>query len=448
MNDSEPILSVGLLTADSAVVTTHGPKGDMTYTLSSMPDNHIAVNGDIIAPGHRGITLTRPGETFTVSDVVIGIGFHWQQNIDLTFEGICRVITDGNQIIIVNDIGIERYLESVISSEMSPDAAPALLEAHAVISRSWVMAQLISHRQPGQATDTDGKTPDITDNAPAESSDCSGHLCVIKWYDHDDHTLFDVCADDHCQRYQGITRVTNPGARDAVAATKGLVITDSTGNLCDARFSKCCGGITEQFSACWDDTDYDYLKPIADTSDTVMIPDLTTEKGANQWIKSRPDAWCANPSDEILAQVLNHFDLDTTDFYRWTVTYRADELGRLITRRSGLDLGDIVDIIPLRRGASGRIILLKIVGSKQTVTVGKELEIRRWLSESHLYSSAFTVDKKIGDNNIATFTLTGAGWGHGVGLCQIGAAVMAASGISYDRILSHYYPGAKLTRAY
>lgn len=316
---------------------------------------------------------------------------------------------------------MEDYLESVISSEMSATSNLPLLMAHAVISRSWLMSQKENKAKP---------------NTQERHGDA-----FIRWYDHTDHTFFDVCADDHCQRYQGITMETSPNVAEAIRRTRGELLTYN-GEICDARFSKCCGGAMEEFQYCWDDTPKPYLKGIGDTP-SEKIPDLTIEENARQWIMSEPESFCNTKDKRILSQVLNDYDQETTDFYRWHVSYTQEQLTELVNRKLGMDLGTITDLVPLKRGKSGRIYELKIVGSKKTIVIGKELEIRRALSESHLYSSAFVVDKH--DN---VFDIHGAGWGHGVGLCQIGAAVMGDKGYSYDEILKHYYPEAQIEKAW
>lgn len=467
---STPILAVGLLTAPEVNISFHDGfpvTGTRKFTSADVADGPLT-----FAP-------IAPGATFTVHDAVIGIGFHWQQNLDLTFGGSCRIIADGDNVTVINDIDIESYLKSVISSEMSATASPALLRAHAIISRSWVLAQILSKGSPDS---TDVREGDIyaSGNGIPGKNESSGRWSddsddtrsedeteIIKWYDHDDHTLYDVCADDHCQRYQGVTRITTPEAEAAVEATRGMVLTDREGNLCDARFSKCCGGAMEKFSSCWDDRDFHYLAPRRDADEEDNLPDLSNHDEAHRWIMSRPEAWCDCTSSDILGQVLNNFDLITKDFYRWKVIYTASELSELVSRRSGIDFGLITSLEPIERGASGRITRLRITGSRRSAIIGKELEIRRILSESHLYSSAFTIETSLnGQDNSRTksirketgasgsqdretvFTLHGAGWGHGVGLCQIGAAVMATRGYTHDAILAHYYPGSSLTPAW
>lgn len=353
--------------------------------------------------------------SFILYGVTIGVDFHWERKVTQKFAGTLKFIVDGGKVTAVNIVGVEDYLLSVISSEMEASAGLEFLKAHAVISRSWVMAQ-VEHRQSHVSRTPE---PSCPVSGPVE-----GAGEYIKWFDHDDHTLFDVCADDHCQRYQGLTMAVGDTVRKAVDQTWGLVLT-SEGKICDARFSKCCGGRMELFSTCWEDKDYPYLQPLPDTADCV-------EGG---------DVFCDTKDEKILSQVLNDYDLETRDFYRWRTEYSRTEVSDLVRRRSGMDFGTIRDLVPVERGPSGRLKRLKVVGDKKTMIIGKELIIRRWLSDSHLKSSAFEVHWD-GDH----LTLDGSGWGHGVGLCQIGAAVMAAKGYSFDRILLHYYPGSTLER--
>ena len=421
----------------------------------------------------------------------------------------------------INSVLTEDYLLSVISSEMNGDAPEEFLKVHAVISRSWLLARPTlggadnAHGSEGSCHSAAGNG----DNPDSTKSSGNGHSRqgisaagsfendrIIRWYDREDHSLFDVCADDHCQRYQGLLRAGNANIRRAIEATRGLVLTNGPdGAICDTRFSKCCGGVSERFSACWADEDYAYLQPVRDyaadggTPDAVgIIPDLSDEQNAREWILSSPEAFCNTSDPALLSTVLNSYDQETADFYRWRVEYSQEELSDLLRRRSGIDFGSVLELRPLRRGASGRIIELLIRGTLRTVTVGKELEIRRWLSESHLYSSAFVVDTVYAepasdgqdirpdinapamlsaghdsqclqpepglpaanppspghnsDQHCASvptgFILHGAGWGHGVGLCQIGAAAMSARGCTFDRILAHYFRGSCLTRLY
>lgn len=353
--------------------------------------------------------------SFILYGVTIGVDFHWERKVTQKFAGTLKFIVDGGKVTAVNIVGVEDYLLSVISSEMKASAGLEFLKAHAVISRSWVMAQ-VEHRQ-SHVSRTPGPSCPVSE--PVEGAEE-----YIKWFDHDDHTLFDVCADDHCQRYQGLTMAVGDTVRKAVDQTWGLVLT-SEGKICDARFSKCCGGRMELFSTCWEDKDYPYLQPLPDTADCV----------------EGDDVFCDTKDEKILSQVLNDYDLETRDFYRWRTEYSRTEVSDLVRRRSGMDFGTIRDLVPVERGPSGRLKRLKVVGDKKTMIIGKELIIRRWLSDSHLKSSAFEVHWD-GDH----LTLDGSGWGHGVGLCQIGAAVMAAKGYSFDRILLHYYPGSTLER--
>jgi len=394
---------------------------------------------------------------FTLFDVKIGINFHWEQFENQHFEGDLKIVSDGEKLVAINIIDIEKYLCSVISSEMSAMSFPELLKAHAVISRSWLLANI------EQRTKSQEPKREETENSSffILHSSFTKHSSFIKWYERDAHTLFDVCADDHCQRYQGIGKGLISAVRNAVDATKGEVLMFDD-EICDARYSKCCGGKTELFSSCWADMDFDYLTAKIDDLDQYLTAkdakktqnfniapfaqnfavkkDLTDEKNAEKFILSSPKCFCNTKNKEIINQVFKDFDKKTNDFFRWKVSYSNAEISDILREKSGIDFGEIIDLIPLKRGQSGRITLLKIIGTKQTLSVGKELEIRRWLSKSHLYSSAFIVEKtKNGD-----FTLHGAGWGHGVGLCQIGAAVMSAQGYGYKEILAHYFNGTKI----
>lgn len=365
---------------------------------------------------------------FVLCDVVIGINFHWQRTENQTFKGELHFIVEDGSVRAVNRIDVEDYLVSVISSEMSSTSSLELLKAHAIVSRSWLYAQL--ERQEKVSI---GKLGWENDDE------------VVRWYAREDHLLFDFCADDHCQRYQGITRSANPNVIKAVAETSGVVLKHD-GEVCDARFSKCCGGVTELFSTCWENVDFPYLAAVKDVEDKSTLPDLTTETGVKEWIESGPKAFCATDNVIALSQVLNGYDRETNDFYRWQVKYSQEELSDLVCSRSGIDFGKVEELQPLERGTSGRIIKLRIVGSKKSMVVGKELEIRRWLSATHLYSSAFVIDKICDAENKISFLIKGAGWGHGVGLCQIGAAMMGEKGYTYEQILSHYYPSSYLEK--
>lgn len=367
--------------------------------------------------------------SFVLHGVTIGVGFHWERQENQTFAGALKIIVEKNRLVAINVIGIEDYLLSVISSEMSATASEEFLKAHAVISRSWVLAQIQSFRGAAEKTVPVGiyNVPSLVSHLDSvltkeEAAADAGVVEYVKWYDKEDHKLFDVCADDHCQRYQGLTRAVGKRVRKVIDSTWGQAL-HYDGQLCDARFSKCCGGRMEKFSSCWEDKDYAYLQPLADAPDH----------------DPSSHCFCDTQDKEILGQVLNNYDQETGDFYRWTQEYDRAELSELIERRSGVALGQVQSIEPLERGESGRIIRLKIIGSERTLIVGKELEIRRILSESHLKSSAFEVSYPDG-----RIRLEGRGWGHGVGLCQIGAAVMATQGYTYRQILQHYYPGTTL----
>lgn len=366
---------------------------------------------------------------FELEDVVIGINFHWERKENQRFKGGLTFMIEHGKVVAINEIPTEAYIFSVISSEMSATASLELLKAHAVISRSWLLKPIIHNEHNANAV-LEHRTEDE----------------LIKWYERDSHELYNVCADDHCQRYQGITRARTENVRLAIEATRGLVLM-SHGEICDARFSKSCGGVSEVFESCWANKHYSYLERVVDSQQTIdnrqQSMDLTIEANAEDWIRGEYDSFCNTHDKEILSQVLNNYDQETTDFYRWTVEYTTEQLSELVARRSGIDFGTITALEPVERGTSGRLTRLRIVGTKRTMIVGKELEIRRWLSESHLYSSAFVVDKID-----AGFRLIGAGWGHGVGLCQIGAAVMGAKGYKYDEILYHYFVDSQLSVLY
>lgn len=373
--------------------------------------------------------------SFELKDVTIGINFHWERKENQLFKGSLKFIVEGEKITAINLLGVEEYLTSVISSEMSATASLELLKAHAVISRSWLLAQI-------------DKNIEITNSSEKYSTMTESEGELIRWYDREDHTRFDICADDHCQRYQGITRASTPIVKDAIGQTRGELLM-SEGKICDARYSKSCGGVFEEFQYCWEDKKYPYLVKQRDSKSDTIIPDLTVEKNAVEWIKESPESFCNTTDKKVLSQVLNNYDQETVNFYRWSVKYSQKELSQLILKRSGTDYGDILDLVPIERGTSGRLVKLKIVGTKRTRIIGKELEIRRTLSESHLYSSAFFVEKEMGSEQAPlTFTLKGAGWGHGVGLCQIGAAVMGEKGYNYKEILLHYFIGATINKMY
>ena len=402
-------VKVGILKAQEIRVVFHS-----AYLLDGKP----LVGEHCFTPTaeERLFVPAEKGASFTLKEVVIGIGFHWERKEDQTFCGALLLKMEEGQVRAINVVPVETYLTSVISSEMSANASLELLKAHAVISRSWLMRILNDNVNDNGNDNVDDNDKLSTVNCQLSTINCqlsTDH--ILRWYDNEAHVGFDVCADDHCQRYQGITRQSNPQVVEAIEATRGLVLTYE-GKICDARFSKCCGGMTEVFESCWENIRHPYLV-------------------------AKPDPYCNTKDKRILSQVLNNYDQETVDFYRWTVSYTTDGLSELVSRKSGIDFGRILDLVPQERGASGRIITLKIVGEKRTLTVGKELEIRKWLSESHLYSSAFEVEKTADG-----FILHGKGWGHGVGLCQIGAAVMGDQGIPYDEILSFYYPHAELTK--
>lgn len=431
--DSQPTIQVGILKQTEIKFVLRGEFVVNGGTEIVSGEGSVALSdGQILYNGLRYDSLLFSSadeeSSFDLVDVVIGIHFHWERKETQRFKGALKFILLDGELQAINIVPTEDYLTSVISSEMSATSSLELLKAHAVISRSWLLNKLedrLEEKHSDAMVITDEK--------------------IIRWYDHQDHTHFDVCADDHCQRYQGITKASTQAVREAIKATFGEVLTYD-GKICDARFYKACGGATELFENCWEEVHHPYLLPVADAAN-LTLPDLTQEAEARKWILSAPTAYCNTTDRLVLSQVLNNYDQETPDFYRWRVAYSQKELSELIGEKMGIDFGEIVDLIPLKRGASARIIELKVVGTKRTVVIGKELEIRKALSKSHLYSSAFVVDKEENDGSVR-FVLRGAGWGHGVGLCQIGAAVMASQGIGYQAILSHYYPHSELTKRY
>lgn len=436
---TEPVVRVGVLTAQEidvdlqGVYTADGETVTGPQHLTLSPDNKVVWNERVY---DRLLFKASSADcVFEIKDVVIGVNFHWERKENQRFVGDLEFLYE-NGLVAVDIVPVEDYLTSVISSEMSATASLSLLRAHAVISRSWLLAQI-------------EKQDRISDSGEHYCACTRTDSELVKWYDREDHVKYHVCADDHCQRYQGITRQSTPTVAEAVADTRGQVL-EYCGELCDARFSKCCGGVFEEFENCWEPIHYNYLVARLDAANAMSYPDLRIEGEAAKWILGRPDAFCNTADPEILSQVLNNYDQETTDFYRWRVEYTAEDLSKLVQERSGIDFGRIIDLQPLDRGTSGRLTRLRIVGTKKTMVIGKELEIRRTLSTSHLYSSAFVVERHDfdADGFAGRFVLRGAGWGHGAGLCQIGAAVMGAKGYTYDSILSHYYPGSDLVKLY
>jgi SpoIID/LytB domain protein len=373
--------------------------------------------------------------SFTLHSVTIGVNFHWQRSEDQVFKGSLKFIVEDEKIAAVNVIPLEEYLKSVISSEMSAASSEELLKAHSVISRGWLLAQ-------------SEKRNAIGTGAAEFNSDTRTEDEIIKWYDREDHKNFDVCADDHCQRYQGITRASTPVVEKVIRATYGEVLMYH-GAICDTRYYKCCGGATELFENVWEPVNHPYLQKVTDNSETSpgFDLDLTSHLNAEKWILGNPDAFCNTSDKKVLTQVLNDYDRETPDFFRWKVKYSQTELSELVKGRTGFDFGIITDLVPLERGVSGRIKRLKITGTNKTMIIGKELEIRKALSRTHLYSSCFSVNK-LTEGPETYFVLNGAGWGHGVGLCQIGAAVMGSQGYAYREILDHYFPGSVLEKRY
>lgn len=438
-----PVVSVGIVSAKRICFELNTPYMAKDHLIEGCQEVEFS-EGGISWNGNLYSQLTfhpqSDDASFALNDVTIGVNFHWERTETQVFAGTLRLVVEEDKICAINELPVERYLESVISSEMSATSNIELLKAHAVISRSWLLAQMSKRQQLNNSNSSGFFSFVKTDDE------------LVRWYDREDHTIFDVCADDHCQRYQGITRETRDTARQAVADTSGQIL-QYDGEICDARFSKCCGGISERYRYCWENIDKPYLMAVRDNAagvkSVVVSPDLSVEANAEEWIRTSPDAFCNTIDAKILSQVLNDYDQETKDFYRWRVHYTQQQLKQLITNRLKMDLGDIVALEPLERGASGRISRLRIVGTHRQYIIGKELEIRRTLSESHLYSSAFVVEAH-GDNGGVpdSFDIIGAGWGHGVGLCQIGAAVMSEQGYAYDQILLHYYRGAEIKKIY
>ena len=411
--------------------------GDYTAVII---DGKVAVSDDSGAKVIADSFLFLPysfNSIFEIKNVTIGVDFHWEQRENQYFRGALKLIAEDEKIRAINIIEVEEYLKSVISSEMSATSSSQLLMAHAVISRSWLLAQI-------------EKTNSIRSGGGLYQTSFESESEIIRWYDREDHRNFDVCADDHCQRYQGVTKIHSEKALKAVENTFGEILVYNE-KVCDARFSKCCGGVSENFENVWEPVVHPYLTTVVDNVESFGNFDmvLKNESNAENWIRSFPPAFCNTTDKKVLSQVLPDFDQATTDFYRWKVEYSQSEISALIQKKSGIDFGEIIKLEPVERGVSGRLIKLRIIGTKNTVVVGKELEIRKWLSKSHLYSSAFVVDHQEMKNGIPQkFILTGAGWGHGVGLCQIGAAVMGEKGYSYREILGHYFKDAALKKYY
>ncbi len=439
MNIREPVITVGIADMQAGVTGRLngnfliGGTGLLSGPFRASVDKEGVLlfdEGDRVVAHAPSVRLVaNEGSTFRISDVTIGIRFHWERKEDQVFEGnLVLTARDAGHMAIINEISLENYLVSVISSEMSGTAPGEFLKAHSIISRSWLLAAL--DRKVA------GKTPD--GRPPTDE--------LIRWYNREDHDIFDVCADDHCQRYQGITKIISDMAAHAVSETRGHVIAYG-GKVCDARYFKACGGITENYETAWEDTPIPYLVSISDSPNA--LPAVASEGKAAQWIQSSPDVYCNTQDEELLAEMLPGYDRETAHFFRWKVEYTRSQLEEIIRQKSGIDFGTLHDLAPLERGPSGRIKRLKISGSKQSIVIGKELEIRRWLSPTHLYSSAFIVSVDSGaDGSPERFTFNGAGWGHGVGLCQIGAAVMAKKGFTAREILAHYFTGAEITKIY
>ena len=450
-NGKQPNVTVGIVSGQKIHFSLNKPylaKGETVMGEQVVEFSE----GGVLWNGNQYSKLTfhpqSADASFSLSDVTIGVNFHWERKETQTFLGTLRFVVEADKICAINELPVEKYLESVISSEMSATSSLELLKAHAVISRSWLLAQMKKRRE-------------VAASGNNFFSFVKKDDMLIRWYDREDHTIFDVCADDHCQRYQGITKETSPHVAEAIRQTLGQVLLDGE-DICDARFSKCCGGETEEFQYCWEDTPKSYLTAVRDlvlgvkneeqedSSRFTLHSSLQDEATAERWIRSNPPAFCNTTDKKILSQVLNDYDQETADFYRWKVTYSQEKLQQLFEEKLKMNFGAILDMKAVERGKSGRISKLQIIGTEKTFTIGKELEIRRALSNTHLYSSAFVVDKYDKDEQGVPqrFEIIGAGWGHGVGLCQIGAAVMGEQGYAYNDILLHYYQGAEIKQLY
>jgi len=442
----QPNINIGLVTGGELKFSLLGNYYQLgTQNLFSGNFSAVIQNGKILLKGENGEFLFSSGitfkpenfnvELFKVFGVKIGIDFHWESAKDLIYAGSLKLIIEDNQLTAVNIAPLENYLEGVISSEMNPKSHLEFLKAHAVISRSWLLSQMENRKKQ--------KKEKGAENTGDENE-------IIKWYDRGDHKNYDVCADDHCQRYQGLGKNVSEIVREAISETRGVALIQND-KIFDARYSKCCGGKTELFENVWSDAEKSQMPSIFDYKfpPDNFAEELESEQNAVEWINGLPEAFCNITDQEILEEILVEFDQKTKDFFRWEVEISQEKISNLLKEKLNIDFGDVLDLIPVERGASGRLIKLKIIGTKAEKTVGKELEIRRILSEKHLFSSAFVIEKLENKNGVpAGFVLRGAGWGHGVGLCQIGAAVMARQKYRFDEILAHYYPNIQIKRVY
>lgn len=433
---SEPTIAVGLLEGktrvrvilNQAFVDRAGddwPAG--TYEVQRRADT-LEITGPRTASYANSWQLVPGNATFALTSRV-GHQFHWAEDELQQFAGGVRVECDEAGLRVINDVPLETYLASVVCSEMAADCPLELIKAHSVISRSWLLAQR-AHAD--------------TARAPWQEN-----VRGQRWYDQTAHAAFDVCAEDHCQRYHGLGRISTKTVREAIAQTRGEVLTYE-GNICDARYSKSCGGVVEDARAAWGDEPVPYLVSFFDGPQTqAPAHDLTTEEGFRLFLKRPPDAYCQCSDERVLNLILPERDRRTTpDFYRWSARISPAQIAHWLQEKRHVDIGRPVALEAVERGASGRLVSLRVVGTTGSMTLGKELEIRRLLSDSHLLSSAFVVEPEGSAHAPDGFVLHGAGWGHGVGLCQIGAAVMAVGGHDHHAILQHYYPGTRCQRDY
>lgn len=443
----EPVISVGVLKDKKIAFELYGnfkvsgfKKNFSGIFSAEVIDNKVVCKQNSETISNDNALVFEPedplSESFLIRDVIIGINFHWQRKEKQRFNHTLKLFKKGNEVVVINILPLERYIVSVISSEMSAKSSKESLKAHAVVSRSWVLAQL-EKIKPKKGTDKVESLSKTKDE-------------LIRWYGREQHQNYDVCADDHCQRFQGVTKVTSENARNAVLETRGVVLL-SNKKICDTRYSKSCGGVTEDFANVWEPNELPYLQSVVDYKyppENFKL-DLKNETNAKVWITGNPPSFCNTIDKVILSQIMTDYDKETVNFYRWKVEYTQDELSKIVKEKSGIEFGLITDLIPVERGSSGRLIKLKIVGINKSLTIGKELEIRKVLSLNHLYSSAFVINKTYKkDGQLEKFILTGAGWGHGVGLCQVGSAVMAEKGYQFDEILMHYFSNAIIKKIY
>lgn len=392
MNQKTQFINVGILTTGAPVLR---PVGD--YDIRRLSDNQSEKDAVVYTPLHEDSRLS-------LLNLKIGKEFHWQQTVEALLPGTVKVrLSPAGEWQTINSLPLEKYLQCVIGSEMNPAAPEEFLKAHCIISRSWALGKIRRTHKAG------GNDAMFSDN------------CISAWEDTADHSGFDVCSDDHCQRYQGLSDMPSK-IKKIVKDTEGMVLTDAEGNLADTRYSKCCGGKTELFSTCWQETDYPYL--ISQIDPYCDLSSLSAQK-----------------REKLLRDCFRRYDTSATISNEWELTVSRDEIRNRLSNLFGKETGDVIDMKVETRGLSGRAKGLLIKCESGDYHIGKELTIRRLLSKDCLRSSLFDITLLSDDN----FRIKGKGWGHGVGLCQTGAARMALEGASFHEILSFYYPGTKIT---